>query len=194
MLLHPNEHLLAVRPCTKDTKNAVQWAKVIEGQYYPRSISCAAYIKTLYEIFGWKQDCKYRVRGIHRHKDTEAVVIFDMRDTEIFIPQVALKSDHEEVSNDDLFPDDVQPFTIGPKKAIMAYPSSWAYSFGSNFYRHAQARELAAFDRDGMWNVSEEGQPFCDSPRLNVTSAEVINCKIKQLISDMEQEAQSYGE
>lgn len=193
MLVHPNEHLFAVRPCTKETKNSVQWGNVKEGQYYPRNVSCAAYIKTLYEIFSWKLDCKYRVRGIHRHKDNEAVVIFDMRETEIFIPQNVLEAGQEEAVKDDLLPDDVQPFTTGPKKDIMAYPSSWAYSFGSNYYRHAQARELAAFYRDGTWNVSEEGQPFSDSSGLNITNTEVVSRKIEQLIDDMKEEAPSYG-
>jgi DNA invertase Pin-like site-specific DNA recombinase len=194
MLVHPSEHLLAVRLCTKETRNAVQWAYVNEGKYYPRSISCAAYIKTLYEIFGWRLDCKYRVRGIHRQKDNEAVVIFDMREIEMFIPQDVLESGLEEAAKDDLLPDDVQPFTVGPKKDIMAYPSSWANNFGSNFYRHAQARELAAIDRKGMWKVSEKSQPFSDSLGLNITSAEVVHLKIKQLIGNMEQEAPRDGE
>lgn len=194
MLVHPNEHLLAIRPCTKETRYAIQWANINECQYYPRNISCAAYIKTLYEIFSWKLNCKYRVRGIYKKKDDEAVVIFDMRETEMFIPQDVLESGQEEGAKDDLLPDDIKPFTVGSNKAIMAYPSSWADNFGSNFYRHAQARELAAIDREGMWNVSEEGQPFSDSPGLNITSAEIVSHKIKQIISDMEQEATRDGE
>lgn len=193
MLVNPSEHLLVVRPCTKEIRNAVQWAKRNEGQYYSRIISCAAYIKTLYELFGWKSVCKYRVRGIYRQKDNEAVVIFDMRETEIFIPQDTLGSGRE-TRVDDFLIDDIQPFTAGPKKDIMAYPSSWADNFGSNYYRHAQARELAAFDSQGIWNINEEGQPFSDSPGLNVTSAEVIGSEIKQMICNMEQEAAENGE
>ena len=184
MLVHPKEHLLVVRPCTKETRNAIRWASLNDDQYYPRNISCAAYINTLYELFGWKKGCKYRVRGIYRQKDNEAVVIFDMRDTEIFIPQVALGLERKIMSGDFLS-NDIRPFTAGPKKDIMAYPSSWADGFGSNFYRHAQARELAAFDSQGVWNVNEEGQPFCDSSALNITSAEVVDSRIKQMICEM---------
>jgi len=193
ILVHPGEHLLVVRPCKKETKNAVRWAILNEDQYYPRNINCAAYIKTLYALFGWKPDCKYRVRGIYRHKDNDAVLVFDMRETEIFIPQDTFGLSGEPTAQDFL-PNDIQPFTSGPKRDIMAYPSSWADSFGSNFYRHAQARELAAFDSQGIWNVSEEGEPFCDSPRLNITSAEVVGSKIKQMICNMEQETISNGE
>lgn len=188
MLVHPSEHLLVARPCTKETRNAVKWANLSECQYYPRPVSCAAYIKTLYELFGWKSGCKYRVRGIYRQKDNEAVLIFDMRETEIFIPQGTLGLLREETMTDDLLPNGVRPFTAGPKKDIMAYPSSWANTFGSNFYRHAQARELAAFASQGIWNVNEEGQPFCDSQVLNVTNAEVVGNKIKQIIRNMKQE------
>lgn len=193
ILVHPVEHLLVVRPCMKETKNAVRWAIRNEDQYYPRNISCAAYIKTLYALFGWKSDCKYRVRGIYRHKDGEAVLVFDMRETEIFIPQDTFGLGGEPTARDFL-PNDIQPFTSGPKRDIMAYPASWADSFGSNFYRHAQARELAAFDSQGIWNVREEGEPFCDSPRLSITSAEVVASKIKQMICNMEQETISNGE
>ena len=195
MLVHPSEYLFAVRPGTKDVRNAVQWANVNNGQYYTRSISCAAYIKTLYKIWGWKPDCKYRVRGVHRQKDNAALVIFDMKEAEMFIPQVVLDSNQVEASNvNDLLPCDVQPFTAGPKKDIMAYPSSWADNFGSNFYQHAQVRELSAIDQKGVWNVNEEGQPFSDSPGLNITNADVISSQIKQIICDMKQEAPENGE
>ena len=195
MLVQPSEYLFAVRPGTKDVRNAVQWANVNNGQYYTRSISCAAYIKTLYKIWGWKPDCKYRVRGVHRQKDNAALVIFDMKEAEMFIPQVVMDSNQVEASNvNDLLPCDVQPFTAGPKKDIMAYPSSWADNFGSNFYQHAQVRELSAIDRKGVWNVNEEGQPFSDSPGLNITTADVISSQIKQIICDMKQEAPEDGE
>jgi len=194
MLVHPHEHLLAVRRCTKETRNAIRWALVEDGQYYPRNISCAAYIETLYRIFGWTLGCRYRVRGLHRQKDHESVIIFDVRETEMFIPQTVLGSGQDDSSKDDLLPGDVRPFTVGPKKDIMAYPTAWADSFGSNFYRHAQARELATIDREGVWKVNEEGQPFGDSLGLNVTTTEVVSNEIKQMIYDMKQEESGDGE
>ena len=194
MLVHPGEHLLVVRSCSKETRNAIQWAIVNDGPYYPRNISCAAYIKTLYELFGWKTDCKYRVRGVHRQKDEEAVVIFDMRETEIFIPQDALESGQDNVSADDLALNEIQPFTKGPKKDVLAYPSSWADSFGSNYYRHAQARELLSMDQEGQWNVGMEGQPFRNSASLNITDTEVVSSQIKQIIHEMNREASENGD
>ncbi len=194
MLVHPGDHLLVIRPCTKETKNAIRWANFNEGQYCSRYVSCAAYIKTLYDLFDWKSGCRYRVRGIHRRKDDEAAIIFDIRETELFIPQDTLISVRDSSPEDSFLPNDVEPFTIGPKKDIMDYPSAWADNFCSNFYRHAQALELAAFDRKGTWNVNEEGQPFSDSLGLNITSVEVIGSTIKHMICNIEQEPEKDGE
>jgi site-specific DNA recombinase len=178
MLIHPGEHLFAVRPCSKDCRNAVKWAKINEVNYNPRDISGAAYLSTLYEIFGWDTECRYRVRGVRRQKDNESVVIFDMKDTEIFIP---------DATNESCFSDSIRPVNSNPKNTVVAFPPSWAGNFGNNYYRHSQARELAAIDNDGMWNVAVEAQPYNDTPELNVTSTEIVASSIKQMINDMEQ-------
>lgn len=190
MLVHPSEHLFAVRACSKDNRNKVQWAKTVNGQIYPRAVRGAAYILTVYGIFGWKPNCKYRVRGIYRQKDNEAVVLFDMRETEIFIPTsiIEARSDNESAMLNERLPEDAEPFTIGSKRNVLAYPAEWASGFGSNYYRHAQARELVALEQVGMWDILREGTPFSDSPPLQVTSSDEINKSIKQIISSMKQE------
>lgn len=188
MLIHPCEHLLVIRPCKKESRNAIRWANFRGGKYHSRSVSCAAYIKTLYELFSWKSGCKYRIRGIQRHKLNEIVIIFDIRETEIFIPQHTLESALNSTSEDEHLYNEVEPFPINSKNDILAYPSSWTDNFGSNFYRHAQARELASFDKKGLWQINEEGQPFSDSPKLNITSADIIENTIKSIINNIEEE------
>jgi len=194
MLVHPREHLLAIRRCGKETSNAIRWANTVDDQIFPRKINYAAYIETLYKIFGWNLGCRYRVRGLHRQKDLDAVIMFDMRETEMFIPQTVLGSGQDNGSRDDILPEDVQPFTTGPKRDIKAYPSIWADNFGSNVYRHAQARELVTIDIDDAWKINEESQPFNHSQELNVTSKDVVSSQIKQIIYDMKQEAPGDGE
>jgi site-specific DNA recombinase len=190
MLVHPGEHLFAVRSCTKENKNAVRWARSVNGQCFPRDISGAAYIPTLYQVFGWMPNCKYRIRGIRRQKDNDTVVIFDMRETEIFIPPNVLEAEpkDENATSKERLPKDVEPFTIGSKKNVLAYPAEWARGFGSNYYSHAQARELASFDQEGKWDMLHEGEPFSNSPPLQVTNNDEISKNIKQIISGMKQE------
>jgi len=184
MLIHPHEHLLAVRPCAKEFRNAVRWAKINEANYNPRDISGAAYLSTIYEIFGWHTELRYRVRGVRRQKDNESIVLFDMRDTEIFIP---------DLSNEICFNDNNCPVNTSQKNTVVAFPPSWAGNFGNNYYRHSQARELAAIDKDGMWNIAVEGQSYNSKSDINVTDPKIISRSIKQMINDMEQRGADDG-
>lgn len=52
-LIQPYEHILAIRPCNKDSKNGVQWSRKSNGKIIPRAISGSAYLPTLFELFGW---------------------------------------------------------------------------------------------------------------------------------------------
>ncbi|MEI8129785.1 MAG: recombinase family protein [bacterium] len=184
MLVNAKENLFAVRPCSKDIRNAIQWANVNDGLYYSRSIGCAAYIKTLYEIFGWTLGYKYRVRGIRRQKDNEVLMIFNMSETEIFISQSGIISETDNNLIDEEFPKDLKPFTNGPKKDIMAFPNNWANTFGNNYYRQAQAKELAILSEENEWKANEEGKPYSKAD-LNVTSSVEIQDNIRKIMKEM---------
>lgn len=187
MLVNPNEKLFAVRPCPNKMRNSVQWSKSTNGLYYSKNIGCTAYIKTLYELFGWNLEYKYRVRGIRRQKDDEILMIFDMNETEIFISQKGMKANEEELSSKNQFPKDLEPFTNGPKKDIMAFPNTWANTFGNNYYRQIQARELALLNDENEWKAKEEGKPYLQTD-LKVTSSDEIHHNIQKIMSDMGQE------
>lgn len=46
---------------------------------------------------------------------------------------------------DEQLPVDLKLFTNGPKKDIVAYPTTWANNFGNNYYSQTQARDFALF-------------------------------------------------
>ena len=192
MLVHPGEHLIAIRKTTKDNRNALRWSRLSEnGIWIPRTLSGAAFLGTLYALFGWNPDYKYRVRGVRRQKDAESVILFDMRETEVFMPQTILL---EEAIKDGESPlnENVEPVIPNTKKSFMAYPSAWADNFGSNYYRHAQARELATIDVDGAWQITEEAQPISNM-ELNVTPADELISGIQDIIRDKKQEMETDG-
>jgi len=184
MLVHPSEQLFAIRPSSKEAKNAVRWMKISDESYCPRPVSGMAYLDTIYALFGWDIECRYRVRGIRRQKDNESVVVFDMQETEVFIPGIATEG---------YFTKNIRPLTTTPKDNIVAFPPSWASGFGSNYYRHAQMRELVGIDRDGTWDVAVEAKPFSEMNTLNVTSNDVITSNIKQIIDDIERGGENIG-
>lgn len=194
ILVHPRKQLLVIRPCNKKVRNAIRWANVGIDQYYPRKINCAAYIDTLYKIFGWTQDYKYRVQGLHRQKDNEKMIIYDIHDSEMFIPQAVIESEQEESSKVDLFSGDVNLFTTGSKNYIKAYPSAWADSFGNGVYQHARATKMSVINTESTWQINEESKPFNAPHSLNVTDNNVVSNQIERIIYDMKQEVISDGE
>lgn len=188
ILLHPDHHLVAVRSAVKKNRNGVQWMIRKNGIHQPRVISGAAFLKTVYEIFGWRADCKYRVRGIRKQSGTESVYLFDMQETEVFIPSDIMLPDDGDTSSglhEDQILSDIKPLITTPK-TVCAYPAQWADTFGSDYYRHAQAQELRAFAETGEWNIQSEGLAFNESP-LHVTSGAEIEIHIARIIEDMKQ-------
>lgn len=172
MLVHPGEHLLAVCIASKDNRNAMRWCRTErKGRVVPRFITGTAFLKTLYALFGWEVSYRYRVRGVRRSKGVESVLLFDMKETEVFLPRDEVLGTKPVVSN---------------RNSIMAYPSAWADTFGNNYYRHAQAKELAVID--GAWKVSEKVQSFSDTS-LNVTPPDKLAQDIQTIIEEKKKEA-----
>ena len=63
LLVHPKERRIAVRQTVKENRNAVIWAKEEYGQRVPRGIACTAFIDTLFSMFGWNSEYRYRLFG-----------------------------------------------------------------------------------------------------------------------------------
>lgn len=185
LLIHPGEHLLAIRKTTKDNRNAIQWAKLsTKGGLIPKPITGVAFLKTIFDLFDWEQEYRYRVQGVRRHKNAESVLLFDMRETEIFLTKEIIYTAHpEEV--DGLLDKSIKP-VVPNRSAILAYPSAWADNFGSNFYRHSQAKEMSILDNDGVWQESEETQAYSNT-ELKVTPPDRLKQGIQDIIEEKRQ-------
>ena len=124
------------------------------------------------------------------HKNTESVLLFDMKETEVFLTKRAIfTAPPEEV--DGLLDNSVKPI-VPNRSAILAYPSTWTDTFGSNFYRHAQARELSIIDNDGAWQISEEVKSYSNT-ELNVTPPDKLVEEIHTIIKEKKQEVKTDG-
>ena len=180
LLIHPNLHLLAVRPCTlEDNRNKVQWARLRSGVLVPRYIYGAAFLPTLYELFAWNPNCKYRVLGVAHQKEDENVLIFNMKETEVRIP-----SKLANVPDKD-FSDETTAVSSVPK-TILGYPAEWMNSFGNSYYRQANARELAAFSDNKNWKTTSEGQPYKES-ELHTTPKAALTKGIVKIMEEIKE-------
>lgn len=184
MLIHPGNGIIAFKPATKDNRNSMEWSRQLNGAKVPKPVSGAAFLPNLYDLFGWDSNCKYRIMGFKKHNNDNTLVLFSLADAEILIPNSTIEGDDEEPIS--LFEEDVKP--LGTKTSTFGYPEEWVYSFGNNFYRQAQANELAAFN-ESDWSVEEEKTSYNPDPPLQVTAQEEIEENIKSMINGMRQEA-----
>lgn len=179
LLMHPQKQILAVRTAGKECRNAMQWSKKKSGISFPRGISGTAFLPTLYSLLGWKDDCRYRITGIKRGKGNYAILLFNLTEPEIFIPNDTVSSLPESDTS-------VKPFTDSNRRNVRAYPPDWADTFGSNYYSHAQAQELAGFGKGMEPDISHASVIYKDSD-LQVTSKDDIERNIEQIMSDMKE-------
>ena len=192
MLVHPAEHLVAVRPAAKDDRNAIRWGKSDEKDgCEPRIITGVAFLRTVYSLFGWEEKYRYRIQGVRRHKNMESVILFDMKETEVFMPRETLLAGSVDEGRE-LLDKDVRPVVPNTRSSIRAYPSAWADNFGSNYYRHAQARELSTIDIDGAWQITEKAKPFSNT-ELNITPPEELAKGIRRIIEEKKQGRKTDG-
>lgn len=179
LLMHPQKQILAVRTAGKECRNAMQWSKKKSGISFPRGISGTAFLSTLYSLLGWKDDCRYRITGIKRGKGNDAILLFNLTEPEIFIPNDTVSSLPESDTS-------VKPFTDSNRRNVRAYPPDWADTFGSNYYSHAQAQELAGFGKGMEPDISHASVIYKDSD-IHVTSKDDIERNIEQIMSDMKE-------
>ena len=179
LLMHPQKQILAVRTAGKECRNAMQWSKKKSGVSFPRGISGTAFLPTLYSLLGWKDDCRYRITGIKRGRGNDAILLFNLTEPEIFIPNDTVSSLPESDTS-------VKPFTDSNRRNVRAYPPDWADTFGSNYYSHAQAQELAGFGKGMTPDISHASVIYKDND-IQVTSKDDIERNIEQIMSDMKE-------
>lgn len=181
LLIHPSKKMLAVRRSTKEVRHSVNWTH--NGA--PRPISGAAFLPMLYKLLGWDEQFKYRVQGIRKQENDEVILLFDMSDTEILIPNNVFFSDADIPADEH----EAHEASISKRRSrrVIAFPAAWADNFGAEYYGHAQIAPYTAEDCQAG-SFTDKGQPFSNGEELNVTSPEVAGQTIRKIIEDIKQE------
>ena len=169
LLVHPQKMLLAIRPAKKEAKSSFKWCRQIDGSTIVKSIGGAAFLPSLYSIFNWDYDLKYKIAGIKKHNDTEEVLIFNAAEPEILIPTATI--------DDSSFTENTTP--LSKQKNYVAFPSSWAGSFGNDYYTNSH---LLDSDDSKPWNTQSSGTVFpTEESELNITKPHELEEHIKTI-------------
>ncbi len=167
ILIHPIEKKLAIRTTTADNRHGVHCSKLSMKQYVPKEISSAAFNDTLFEIFSWNTDYRYKIVGSMYEKDNELVYIFNAENSEAFLNPTALER---------AVPDEQstisKPLTSG--RRIRAIPQEWTTSFGKDYYSHELTIDALQAQNEQDWKLRMQGQLFETGKRINVTEFDIL--------------------
>ena len=173
LMINPITRKFAIRPTSKDNRNGVVISSPYRKTFQPRSISTAAFSDTIFSLFGWNTDCKYRIIGSLLEQDGELAYIFDVENSEAFFKSYMMPR-----SNNDEGSGSVQPLTPSGKH-IRAIPQEWTTSFGKQFYLHEQSLAALESQSEADWMLRLEGQLFETGRRPNVTGFDELKRYIR---------------
>lgn len=185
MLINPITRKFAIRPTESSNRNGVQFSKTCGGRPKPRKIPSAAFGDTLFSLFGWNTDCKYRINGVLCESQGEMAYIFDTRDTEVLFKSDSIPNRGSPGAEEG----PVHPLTpLG--KHIRAIPADWTGTFGKEFYLHKQSLDQLEHMTKEDWELQIKGQLFETGKKLNVTGYDELRKYImNELGGVMPQEA-----
>ncbi|MDL2238361.1 recombinase family protein [Christensenellaceae bacterium OttesenSCG-928-K19] len=177
LLVNPVDLRFAVRTAAKDSRHAIISSRVSGGIYYPKDISGAAFLETLFQMFGWNTDFKYRISGSLFQKDGGSVYIFNMTDAEAFIKPHMLTGGEGEESEGDA----AKPLSVSGAR-VRAVPQEWMNSFGNQYYLHQHSFPPIESQSENDWKIRLEGQLFETGEKIRVTGFDELKRFISQEI------------
>lgn len=176
LLINPIEKKFAVRTTTKENRQAVICSQLDARKYLPKTISASAFSDTIFSIFGWNPECKYRIIGSLYEEGNQIAYIFDTDNSEIFFKSYVLTSQE---ANESGGKTGIQPYTPSGKR-IRAIPQEWTNSFGKPYYQHEQTLAALAAQSEADWQIRMEGQLVETGRKINVTGFEDLKQYINQ--------------
>lgn len=183
LLVNPITQRFAIRPTDPSNRNSVLISNKCGGKLQPRDIPSTAYRSTLFSLFGWNTDYKYRIIGKLYERDNEVAFIFDIANSEAYFKPYILPQ--SQVSDSDS--NDIHPF-LPSGKYIRAIPEAWTTSFGSQFYKHEQDTATLEAQSEADWKLRLEGRLFESGKRLNVTGFDELRQYIAQSLSEIKED------
>lgn len=172
--IHPEKKLMYVRDCGSDSRNGMKWARFTEkGMVCAKNIKGPAFLDTIFELFDWKKECKYRFQGVKKTQSKKSIIIFDFNETELLVPKATIEN----------MGGVMEPMYKDRGKSIIGIPSTWGSSFGNEYYVHNEKQDKDINEK--KWDSKDQAINYTNMPELNITSEEKIATNIREIISNM---------
>lgn len=176
LLINPIERKFAIRQTTKDNRQSVECSKVSYKIYYPRDICSTAFSDTLFSLFGWNTECRYRINGTVYEQDHELAIIFDTADAVAFFKTDSIPGQDVDNVGESAF----QPLTALGKR-IRGIPEEWTANFGKQFYLHEPTLKDLEMQNESDWKIRLQGQLYeTGLTKIKVTPFDILKDYITQ--------------
>jgi DNA invertase Pin-like site-specific DNA recombinase len=185
LLVNPLTRKFAIRGVEENNRQSVTCSKYENGKLIPREIPTAAFSDTLFSLFGWNRDNKYRITGSLYEQNGEVVYVFDAANSEAFFKPYILPQNNGEGAGGT-----VHPF-MPSGKHIRAVPESWTSRFGKDYYWEEHTLAELAEQSETEWKLRLEGQLFETGKKLNVTGFEELRLYITKELSTIQTQEES---
>lgn len=184
ILVHPRKNNLIIRPTSRNNRYAFQWAKKKENAVVPKEIHASSIMPCLYGLFNWDIQFRYRICGVPIVNNSTTLILFNLDDAEMIIPK---RSPNSSDSSQSISIDEaVKSFKTNA--GTLAFPASWADSFGNDFYIHRIEEEKRKEYAQQPLILSAENTMYNPNPEIIIPNQNAIANKISTIIDSISSE------
>lgn len=133
MLFNPKTFEIAVRPADMTVKTAIKWGSN-KGPVTPHKTTLGPFTATLFDYMQWNGEYKYKLYGRCREHEGEKLLLFSLRDIEVFIP-----SEERSIN--------------GRIKYKKYYPQTFINQYGEDAYQSIYASRTYLLDYFKVWDA-----------------------------------------
>ena len=152
-----------------------------------KEISAGAILPCLFDLLGWDHGYRYCILGSPVDRENGQVLFFRLKETQIFIPHSQEDDDKEKPSSEKGLPSgNIQNF--GTKSATLAFPASWANSFGSEYYLYRHSFEASMQQMNLPLIIPTETSVYNPRPDIIFPDQQDLAKQIEIIMNDMETE------
>ena len=206
ILFNPVEKLIAIRPVDEFTPGAVRWKKCKEGKNCPSPIRCSAFTALVYELMQWPKLWNTAILAMVYTKRKEAVMFFDLTQTEIHaLPYVKPKPKKVRSSNDVYYDIEAmiaqqlellhnkktdvvvvqdkedEPDEIPTPKRRKLHPHAWRDNFGQDSSTAAVCCRRYQYEVLHQWDVTADGVNIEGFDQVVAVDYEEVQARLAEL-------------
>ncbi len=133
ILVNPDEHKLAVRPCDEDEKDSFRWCSTSKKRS-PKQITCRMFFAKVMTLMGWNPAYRYKLLGKLIRSNGQLLFVFDLTSPEIFQRQIR-EDGKTKTSRTPIFPEE------------------WKNQFGQSYKEHQKMLQVGTFDGYTVFNL-----------------------------------------